>query len=292
MRATSEDQLHPVEGRRRSPAVLLLVAAAVVAAIVFFLLRDSQDPAPGDDSALPPVPAEPVAPPPAPDIPRQPAPAPAPAPVPEKSPAETPVASPEPAPALPTGEEADALLLQTLREASVGAQLRELLQVEHPLDVSVAMIDWMAQGVVPRKLLPLSPPGAFPVAERNGELLMDEAAYARYDTLAQAVEAADTAALAEGFHKLRPLLERAYGQLGLDEDKFDNAVISTLDQVLATPEIEEPIPLARESVMYTYADPALESLAGLQKQLLRMGPDNLRIIKQQARALRRQLLAE
>tara|TARA_R110000823_G_scaffold27609_17_gene80485 strand:+ start:4117 stop:4917 length:801 start_codon:yes stop_codon:yes gene_type:complete len=266
---------------------MLLLAAGVLAAIVFFLLRDTGDPAPADTQAAPPVPAAPAAElPPAPDIPRQET------PLPEPAPAEPAGDEPAPPPELPTGEEADALLMDTLEEASVGTRLRELLQVEHPLDVSVAMIDWMAQGVVPRKLLALPAPGEFPVAESDGQLLMGDAAYARYDSLASAAAAADTGALAAGFHKMRPLLERAYGQLGLEEDKFDNAVIRTLDQVLATPEIEEPIPLVRKSVMYTYADPELESLAGLQKQLLRMGPDNLRIIKQQARALREQLLAQ
>jgi hypothetical protein len=60
--------------------------------------------------------------------------------------------------------------------------------------------------------------------------------------------------------------------------------------VLATPEIEEPIALTRKSVMYKYADPQLEQLTPMQKQLLRMGPDNIRRIKEQARALRAGLL--
>jgi hypothetical protein len=45
-------------------------------------------------------------------------------------------------------------------------------------------------------------------------------------------------------------------------------------------------------VVYVYADPALEILPALQKQLLRVGPDNLRRIKQQARVLREGLLAQ
>jgi hypothetical protein len=42
--------------------------------------------------------------------------------------------------------------------------------------------------------------------------------------------------------------------------------------------------------MYKYADPQLEELTPMQKQLLRMGPDNIRRIKEQARALREGLL--
>ena len=75
-------------------------------------------------------------------------------------------------------------------------------------------------------------------------------------------------------------------QLGLPAEDFDNAVIRVLDRILATPEIEDPIALTRRSVMYQYADPQLEQLTPLQKQLLRMGPDNIRRVKEQAAALR------
>lgn len=287
MKATPDDQLHPVKAHRRSPT-LLAVVVVVAGLIGFFLLRGADDASdtPAPESVTPvAAPAAPVpALPPAPDIPRQAVAAAEPQPAPA-------AAAPEPAPP-PTAEEADAMLLGTLRQASLAPQLMALLGVAHPLDVSVAMVDWLAQGVVPRKLLAVPALPAFPVTESDdGQWVMGDAAYARYDSFARAVAAADTAALAAGFHTLRPLLEAAYGQLGLDEDKFDNALIRALDQVLATPEIAEPIPLARKSVMYTYADPELEQLPDVQKQLLRMGPDNLRVIKQQARALRQQLLA-
>ena len=44
--------------------------------------------------------------------------------------------------------------------------------------------------------------------------------------------------------------------------------------------------------MYRYADPQLEQLSAVQKQLLRMGPDNIRRIKAQARVIRSGLLTE
>jgi hypothetical protein len=119
---------------------------------------------------------------------------------------------------------------------------------------------------------------------------MDEANYDRYDDLALKVSAMDAGHLVDGFHALRPLYEAAYDKLGLDPADFDNAVIRTLDLVLATPEIDGPIALKPKSVAYVYADPALESLPAVQKQLLRMGPDNIRLLKEQARALRDQLL--
>lgn len=44
--------------------------------------------------------------------------------------------------------------------------------------------------------------------------------------------------------------------------------------------------------MYQYADPELEGLSSVQKQLMRMGPDNIRLIKAQAQALRDDLLVQ
>ena len=47
----------------------------------------------------------------------------------------------------------------------------------------------------------------------------------------------------------------------------------------------------QSNVLYEYADPALESLPPLQKQLLRMGPDNLDRLQGYLRELRDELTA-
>ena len=54
---------------------------------------------------------------------------------------------------------------------------------------------------------------------------------------------------------------------------------TSIDHLLATPDLAGPIQLARPSVMYVYADPALEALSSGQKTLLRMGPQNAAVIK-------------
>jgi hypothetical protein len=194
-------------------------------------------------------------------------------------------------PALPTAEESDEMLRQQINVAGADAMLDGLVSHESPLDVSAALIDGMSRGAVLRKILPLDPPStAFSVEGEGDIVFMDEGSYVRYDSYADSITALDVAELVAGFHRLRPMYERAYQQLGLDPGDFDNAIIRTLDVILATPEIEQPIALEREKVMYTYTDPTLEALPDLQKQLLRMGPENIRRIKEQARALRAGLL--
>lgn len=294
MRATPEDHLLSKQRRKRPPTGGLVLAGAVIVVLLAWWLwpGEETEPPTRDGQAQTPVaqtPSEP--PPPAPDIPRRPEPKPEPEPDTGSAPESAGPIAPEPAP-LPTPEESDELLLEALAEAGVD-QPAQVLAGERPLPDSAALVDALGRGRVLRPLLAVQVRGEFPVARRDDQLFMAEAGYRRYDAIARTLAAVDAEAAAEHFHTLRPLFERAYERLGLNPEDFDNAVVRALDQVLATPVIEEPIRLQpSESVVYTYADPRLEGLTGLQKQLLRMGPENLRRIQAQARDLRQRLLPE
>lgn len=289
MRAAPEDRLNTDSGRGGFPIKHILLIVVIVALVVFFWTSG------GDKQAIEqqpePVAAEmanpaPVALPPAPDIPVQPKPEPEPAPE---------LADETPAPVeplLPPLTESDPLAREQLAAMGLGPELSALEHSDNLVQTGAALVDGFSRGLVLRKLLPVNPPKEiFSVQQREQQLYMDQAGYRRYDDYARAITSVDAGAVVSSFHLLRPLYEQAYGQLGVPADDFDNAVIRILDRVLATPEIEEPIALERKSVMYLYADPALEGLSPMQKQLLRMGPDNLRQIKKQARAIRAGLLA-
>jgi hypothetical protein len=189
-------------------------------------------------------------------------------------------------------EQGDALFRQQLTEAGAKPVLKTLLADDQPLEVSAAVIDGLGRGIILRKFLPAaSHSEKFSVVTQDDGYYMDPNGFMRYDKYADAIAALDIGMLVNAFDLLRPTYEQAYGYLGLDPADFDNAVIRTLDLVLTTPEIGEPIALTPKAVVYVYADPGLESLPAVQKQLLRMGPDNIRRIKQQAQALREGLLA-
>lgn len=190
-----------------------------------------------------------------------------------------------------TPEQADALLRQKLSDAGARPVLKKLLVDYQPLEVSAALIDGLGRGVILRKFLPaVSHSEKFSVVTQDDGYYMNPIGFMRYDAYADAIAALDIGVLVKAFDVLRPAYEQAYGYLGLDPGDFDNAVIRILDLVITTPEIGEPIPLVPKAVVYLYADPGLESLPAVQKQLLRMGPDNIRRIKQQAQALRDGLL--
>lgn len=282
MRADTEDQLRVEPKPGGFPVVTLLMAVAALVGLLLFWFWSGEEEVESSDPAPVAVVAEPVVVP-APDIPRR---------------VEPEEAVPEPAvepeivkPALPTPEQSDEMLRRQLDVAGADVRLNGLIGSEHPLETSAALIDGMSRGILLRKILPADPPEEpFVVVTEGDVVYMSEASYARYDSYADSIASLDVDSLVEGFHQLRPIYERTYAQLGLDPDDFDNAIVRTLDVILATPEINEPIALESKSVMYTYADPGLEQLSSVQKQLLRMGPDNIRRIKKQVQRMRDGLL--
>jgi hypothetical protein len=289
MKAEPEEILSHNSKRSRVPIVELLIALAVIAGLVIFWFWSEEEKPAAISATIPQV----VVPAQAPEL----------SPTPDIPVREEVLMAPdaididveeEQVEAVPlTSADGDAILRQQLSAAGADAMLKKLASGDYPLDLSAALVDGMGRGIILRKMLPLErPKQAFSVDQEGDTLYMSNASYSRYDGYTDAINALNISVLVETFDTLRPLYLQAYEQLGLDPEDFDNAIIRTLDMVLATPEITDPIVLNTKSVVYVYADPTLEGLPALQKQLLRAGPDNLRRIKQQARVLREGLLAQ
>lgn len=115
---------------------------------------------------------------------------------------------------------------------------------------------------------------------------IDPKSYRRYDALAQLLSQLQVDDAINLYHKTKPLLTQAYKELGLPATNFDLAFIKAIDEILKTPEIDSDIKLLRPSVMYRFEDPSLESLSKVQKQFIRMGPENIRTIKAKLRDIR------
>lgn len=292
MKADPEDQFDHDWQREKSPIIKWLSVAIILVglSLAYWFWNDRQvvkqqttsAPIVAVPAIRPEIPATP-------DIPRRPEPL-----VVEVEEAEPDVQSIQNSiPASPTPQEEDDILRQQLGIAGADANLSALVSNENALEVSAALIDGMSRGVLMRKRLPIDPPKQkFEVDENADVLYMSRNNFTRYNSYADSIASLNSEILVNSFHTLRPLYEGAYKQLGLAPEDFDNAVIRTLDIILATPEIEGPIELERKSVMYTYADPVLEDLPPLQKLLLRMGPENVRRIKHKAQTIRDGLLSQ
>lgn len=156
---------------------------------------------------------------------------------------------------------------------------------------TASYLDGLSNGVMLSKVFPLTAPeGKFSTHKNNDSIWLNAGNYERYDRSINTLSSIDMASMAKMFHFTRPLLETAFSEMGYNPRQMDGIILQSIDVILATPVIAEPIRLSRDSVVYKFADPSLESLLPLQKQLLRTGPENTQRIQKQATALRQALL--
>ena len=157
----------------------------------------------------------------------------------------------------------------------------------------VTAIDNLAAGKIANKSISIPKPAkAFKGTEVADKQFVDPATYERYNAYADIFEALDNDDLVAVYSYYFPLLEEAYLELGYPEDRrFHGTMIQSIDMILSAPVINGEIELVpRTSVLYKYADPSLESLPEVHKQLLRMGPRNTMIIQTKLGALKQALI--
>jgi hypothetical protein len=145
---------------------------------------------------------------------------------------------------------------------------------------SASFMDGLARGTISEKVFPLGvAEGKFTTHRQDGKIWLNAGNYERYKSVVDILLSIDMQQMAKFFHKVRPLLELAFSELGYRPRQMDGIILQTIDNILT-----------RDSVTYKFADKKLEELMPLQKQLLRAGPENTRRIQQQAKALRDALL--
>jgi hypothetical protein len=151
------------------------------------------------------------------------------------------------------------------------------------------VVDAATRGEWPRRPLQfLKPEAAFAVTERDGRFYADPENAERFDSDLDMLEHIDPAAAARLLTTLDPLFEAALRNLGRPVNGRD-VLLDAIDGVLAAPEPQGDPELVQPKVLYEYADPALENLPPMEKQLLRLGPENLRRLKTYLKHLRIEL---
>ncbi|MCA1768320.1 MAG: DUF3014 domain-containing protein, partial [Idiomarina sp.] len=211
-----------------------------------------------------------------------------PEPVPEE-PEPSPQAT-EPAPepiALPELDESTPTVLQSLDSTEIN--IRPLKSSQLIRDAVVLMDNISNGSIVRERTIVQRPDGRFSVLEVDGELYIDESSYRRYDALVDWFVSLEPEALVENYEMFKPLVQEAYAEIGYPESDFNNTLLEAINIVLETPVPEGLVQVKDDSVMYTYADDSYESLPGAQKQLLRMGPENIQRVKEKLREIKRAL---
>jgi len=194
-------------------------------------------------------------------------------------------------PALPSLDNSDQFVRKRVSLMSNKENLQGWLATDDLLRRSASYLDGLARGVILTKIFPLSTAKGKFVTHRDGEgIWLNAGNYERYNSSILVLASMDMKLMAQMFHFSRPLIERAFSELGYQPRQMDGIILTALDQILSAPIIVEPIRLTSESVAYKFADSELESLSPLQKQLVRSGPENTQRIQQQALLLKNALL--
>jgi hypothetical protein len=182
---------------------------------------------------------------------------------------------------LPPLDESDAVVADLVRKLSTHPRVIAWLATRGLVRNFAAVIVNIAEGNAPTMFLrPLRPASGFLVLNRTGDVIIDPKSYERYKSLTDAVASIDAKGSADLYATVKPRLEEAHRDLGELDTSFDRSLERAIVLLLKTPIPDGPIRLQVGSgIGYEFADPKLEALAPAQKQLLRMGPDNARVIQ-------------
>lgn len=188
---------------------------------------------------------------------------------------------------LPPLGQMDTFLRALLGALSSSPELARWLATDDLIGQMANGIDRISRGISPtRELQTLQPKSEFTVASRRDQLTIDPASYRRYDALASLVSSLDARAVADAYRTIHPRLDEAYRGLGRSEGGVDDAVGIALQLLIDTPVIRDPVRVVHgKGTTYAYADPQLEKLLPIQKQLLRMGPDNVERVQARLREI-------
>jgi hypothetical protein len=145
----------------------------------------------------------------------------------------------------------------------------------------------VAEDRVPQRDLPFLAPGRpLSAARQAGRSVLAERSTARFDALARIVGAIDAHRFAQAYAVAHPWLESAYHQLGYPGRDFDQATVEALQRLSDAKVADGPVALeSAPSGLWIFTDERLEKLGPVEKQLLRMGPANTRIVQGKAREL-------
>jgi hypothetical protein len=156
----------------------------------------------------------------------------------------------------------------------------------------VATVDNLPREAAPRRMFPVrSVPDGFRTTGSGEALAIGAANPARYALHLKALESLDSAALVGTYVRLYPLFQRAYEELGYPGRHFNDRLVECIDDLLAAPEVAQPVPLLQSKVLYEFADAQLETRSAGQKILMRMGAENAARVKAKLREIRSALVA-
>ena len=187
---------------------------------------------------------------------------------------------------VPPLDQSDPVVRELVRQVTSHPRIAAWLATDGLIRAFTVGVDNVAGGATPAARFPaLRPASGFETVARDGVSRVSPRSYQRYDGLADAMASIDAAGAARLYGTLKPRIEEAYRELGYPDTPFDRTLERAIVLLLRTPPSDGAARLEPKGIGYGYADPALEGLTAAQKQLLRTGPRNVRLIQSSLRQI-------
>ena len=196
-----------------------------------------------------------------------------------------PLGAQAPAIELPPLDASDAAVRELVKQVTSNPRIAAWLATDGLIRSFTVGVQNIAEGSTPAaRFGVLRPGGAFETTGR-GTIEISARSYQRYDELAAAMASIDPAGAARLYTIVKPRIDEAYRDLGFPDTPFDRSLEQAIVSLLQVPAVDGPIRLQPKGIGYAYASPQLEGLTGAQKQLLRAGPGNVRMIQASLRQI-------
>jgi hypothetical protein len=198
---------------------------------------------------------------------------------------ERPIAEPGADIDVPPLDASDALVRELVTRLSSHPLIASWLTTDQLIRNFTVVVVNIAGGHTPApRLGVLQPKGEFLVLRKGDTIVVDPRSYRRYDGHAAAFAALDAKGAAQLYATLEPRIGEAAQELGSPGD-FKAILTRAMAELLATPVVDGDVQLVADSVSFSYADPRLQELSPVQRQFLRMGPQNVRLVQQKLREM-------
>lgn len=185
---------------------------------------------------------------------------------------------------LPPLDSTDAIVRTLVGRLSSHPAVAAWLTTDQLIRNMTVVVANIADGDTPAiHLKAVRPSGSFAVRQSGGLTWIDPASYRRYDAIADGVASLDARGVARFYATVKPRIAEAYKELGGGDTDFDRTVERAIVMLLKTPIVDRDVQLLTGKISYQFADPSLEELSKAQRQFLRMGPRNMRIVKAKLR---------
>lgn len=194
-------------------------------------------------------------------------------------------------PPMPALIESDSFVTDAINTLLANEALMQIVITEKLIQNIVTTIDNLPSNTLPSKIMPIQPAaGSFITAGSGNKLVTSQDNAERYTPYMNVVDAVDAKQLVQLYMRLYPLLQQSYEELGYPDKYFNDRLMFVINDLLAAPDVKEPVKLVQPLVVYKFADAGLEAKTIGQRIMLRVGSKNEAKLKAKLTEIKRELL--